>query len=244
MPVLLSFSQALLAATISASTIGTYVASTPPNADGSSTLSAGSEDSLAWLGLTKLTNIRLAILPLMLLSFHTSLLVLCYPNIPASLHGPYGLPNKHYLNKELLTWSSSTVIPLFLNLFFGIPLRLIPYAALGGNFTFYLSKPEHLMTDGIYSYVQHPSYVGLVTLLLANIGLLGRPDGVVICWMPPRTYRRLRPWAPVVAPIGLGMLAFLLWTRVREEEDMLRAEFGQQWELWHLKTARFIPGVL
>lgn len=32
--------------------------------------------------------------------------------------------------------------------------------------------------------------------------------------------------------------------RVRDEERMLKKEFGGEWEKWHAGTRRFIPGVL
>lgn len=185
----------------------------------------------------------MGISPMILLSLHTSLLAFRYPNIPAPLLGPYGSQNKEYLNTKLLTWSKSTTIPLALILLFGIPLRLVPYAHLGKNFTFFLSKPDHLMTGGIYAYVQHPSYVGLVTLLVANMTLLGGGGGAALCWLPPRFYRLVRTWPRHIAPVGLAMLVLLLWKRISEEEDMLKAEFGREWEIWHARTARFIPGV-
>jgi protein-S-isoprenylcysteine O-methyltransferase Ste14 len=34
---------------------------------------------------------------------------------------------------------------------------------------------------------------------------------------------------------------FGVWTRVRQEERMLRANFGVNWEEWHSKTPRFLP---
>ena len=37
----------------------------------------------------------------------------------------------------------------------------------------------------------------------------------------------------------IGGLAF----RVREEEAMLKKAFGNEWELWHARTARFVPGI-
>jgi len=36
---------------------------------------------------------------------------------------------------------------------------------------------------------------------------------------------------------------WMLWKRTLEEEDMLRKAFGKEWEEWHAKTARFVPGI-
>ena len=38
-------------------------------------------------------------------------------------------------------------------------------------------------------------------------------------------------------------LASVIPPRVKDEEDMLRREFGKEWEVWASKTARFIPGI-
>jgi protein-S-isoprenylcysteine O-methyltransferase Ste14 len=45
--------------------------------------------------------------------------------------------------------------------------------------------------------------------------------------------------------VGMGLVGgFLgLAVRVRDEERMLRARFGKEWEDWHARTKRFVPGV-
>ncbi|PQE23078.1 isoprenylcysteine carboxyl methyltransferase protein [Rutstroemia sp. NJR-2017a WRK4] len=125
----------------------------------------------------------------------------------------------------------------------GAPLRLIAYASLGKNFTFELSKPDGLMTSGVYRWVQHPSYTGMAALVVGNAVLLARTDGVLASWVP-------RAWAGVfdgvvksLAPLALGVFGWGLWTRVKQEEKMLRGEFGKKWEEWHKRTARFIPWI-
>jgi protein-S-isoprenylcysteine O-methyltransferase Ste14 len=129
-------------------------------------------------------------------------------------------------------------------LLLGVPLRPVPYATLGPNFTFFLSLPDRLITTGVYAYVQHPSYVGLAALVLPNIMLLGRTDGVICCWTPPARYDKLRGMAKwVLGPAVLSILLFFLRTRVKEEEMLLEREFGREWRTWHDQTARFIPGV-
>jgi protein-S-isoprenylcysteine O-methyltransferase Ste14 len=35
----------------------------------------------------------------------------------------------------------------------------------------------------------------------------------------------------------------MLRKRVREEETMLKKTFGNEWEPWHARTKRFVPGV-
>ncbi|OCT46367.1 putative prenyl cysteine carboxyl methyltransferase [Cladophialophora carrionii] len=257
MPVPVSFlSQASFATTLVASTIGTFIALSPPDAAAvdhkRSTAAAAAEDSLSSLGLTSSLFGKLAMAPLSLLSLHTALLALSYPDMPSFFLFPLlrhqgGRRRRRRndgFNTKLLSWSSPTVIPLAMILMLGIPLRLVPYATLGRNFTFFLSAPDRLITTGVYAYVQHPSYVGLVTLVLGNVMLLGRTDGVMSCWIPPGRHdmlSRLAKW--VFGPAGLSILLFAVWTRVVEEEIMLEREFGREWKSWHDRTARFIPGV-
>ncbi|TRX98009.1 hypothetical protein FHL15_001219 [Xylaria flabelliformis] len=239
MPPPILVSQAALAGTILASTIGTYSAISPPNPNPKSA-SPATEDSITRLKLTSKYAIRAAMVPIGLLALHTSSLACLYPNIPASIlrHGA-----ENGLNTSLITWSPATAVPLALVLCAGVPLRRGPYAALGKNFTFALAEPDRLTTTGLYRYVQHPSYTGLVTLILCNASLLGRVDGVLSCWIPPRLYPYLQTMELVLAPVGVLALMFAVWTRVRQEERMLRAKFGIEWEQWHARTWRFIPWI-
>lgn len=239
MPLSNSFLQGSLAVTMAVSTIGTYIALTPPNPNSVAVPSTG--DSIRMLSFANGLTIKAAMTPFGLLSLHTCCLVFFYPNIPSSIlrHGA-----QNGLNTNLIRWSAATSIPLALILCAGIPLRLVPYASLGKNFTFTLTEPDRLVTTGIYHYVQHPSYTGLVTLLVCSMVLLGRNDGVLSCWIPPRLYQAARTAKLVMIPIWLSILMLGVRTRVSEEELMLRAEFGAEWEKWHAATARFIPWVL
>jgi protein-S-isoprenylcysteine O-methyltransferase Ste14 len=53
------------------------------------------------------------------------------------------------------------------------------------------------------------------------------------------------------ARLGLGALASMVvvmgnimaWKRVKEEEMMLKRTFGKEWEDWHKRTSRFVPGL-
>lgn len=229
--------RAVLAGAILTSTIGTFIALSPPNSKTEQVPPIG--DSLNSLGLTSSTFGKLAMSPLFVLSLHSAILALFYPDLPASLvqHG-----RLNGFNEDLITWSPSTITALTF-LFIGICLRLVPYATLGSNFTFFLSSPDRLVTTGIYSYAQHPSYLGLVLVVLANFVLLGRPDGIVCCWLPPKQYENVRGLLKLVLPIVVSALLFAVRTRVIEEETMLNREFGTEWRAWHKSTARFIPGV-
>ncbi|KAI1130303.1 hypothetical protein F5Y10DRAFT_235819 [Nemania abortiva] len=232
-----SVPQATLAATILASTIGTYLALSPPNPSPETAPPVGG-DLLHRLKITNKHANKVSMAPIGLLALHTSSLAYFHPNIPASVlrHGA-----ENSLNTSLITWSPATTVPLALILCAGVPLRLGPYATLGKNFTFALAEPDRLTTTGIYRYVQHPSYTGLVTLIICNLGLVGRIDGALSCWFPPRLFPYFRIMEWVLAPVGVAAFLFAVWTRVRQEERMLRAKFGVEWENWHARTPRFIP---
>lgn len=232
-----SLPQASLAATILTSTAGTYVALSPPNPATTTQAVPATGDSARIFAHRHAAKIAVA--PLGALALHASALAYFYPSFPAALlrHGA-----ENGLDPRLVTWSAAaTTVPLALILCVGIPLRLASYASLGTNFTFALAEPDRLTTTGLYRYVQHPSYTGLVVLIVCNVALLCRTDGALSCWAPPSWYRVLRLAEFVLAPVGLAAVLFAVCTRVREEERMLRAEFGTEWESWHARTARFIP---
>ncbi|KIW10149.1 hypothetical protein PV08_11110 [Exophiala spinifera] len=238
MPLSKTLAQTSLAAAILASTIGTYIALSPPNPSTHATLSTG--DAIRSLHLTGRHSTKIALAPLGLLSLHTSSLVYFHPRIPSLLLG-HGAENG--LNANLITWSAATSIPLALILCAGIPLRLVSYASLGRNFTFALMEPDRLTTTGIYGYVQHPSYTGIAILVLCNVALLCRFDGALSYWIPPTWFPVMRKLEKLFFPVGLSVLLLPLWTRVTQEEQMLKAEFGAEWEKWHSTTWRFIPWV-
>ena len=60
----------------------------------------------------------------------------------------------------------------------GGKIRLTAFKQLGENFTFQLAKPKSLVKHGLYSYVQHPSYVGHVLVIASNWLLIGRQAGI------------------------------------------------------------------
>ncbi|KAI0195431.1 hypothetical protein F4808DRAFT_329254 [Astrocystis sublimbata] len=238
MPTSIPVPQATLAGTLLTSTVGSYFALTPPNPNPETTSPA--KDFLSRLQLTNARVTKALMVPIGLLAVHTSSLSYLYPNIPTSVLR-FGAENG--LDRRLITWSPTTTVPLALLLCVGIPLRLGPYAELGKNFTFALAEPDSLTTSGLYRYVQHPSYTGIVTVLLCNLSLLARVRGALSCWIPPAWFQYCQVLEQVFAPVGVAAVLFAVWTRVREEERMLKAKFGSEWEVWHAKTARFIPWI-
>jgi len=125
------------------------------------------------------------------------------------------------------------------------PLRLLCYYTLGPNFTFQLATPGRLTTIGLYAYLQHPSYTFQIIVLLAYTFLTLRRDGAVGCWLPGWVVESEQIGIGIKAALGMGLVGGLwgLAIRVRDEERMLRERFGREWEDWHKRTKRFVPGV-
>ncbi|KAK0612016.1 hypothetical protein B0T14DRAFT_531451 [Immersiella caudata] len=178
--------------------------------------------------------------PIGFLALHTVGLALTYPNSPSWLlrHGA------NSLNQNLISWSASTAIPIVLILGVGLPLRVIPFRTLGKSFTFTLAPPQNgLVKTGIYKYLQHPSYTGAAVIFVAPMVLLYRREGALGCWIPEGWEVIGKAVERVVAPVYAGMLLWMLGMRVREEERMLKAEFGEEWEDYRRTRARFLPWI-
>jgi protein-S-isoprenylcysteine O-methyltransferase Ste14 len=123
---------------------------------------------------------------------------------------------------DLWTIDSDGARYLGLALFWiGSVIRLIAVFALGHRFSGLVAiQPDHkLKINGIYRYVRHPSYTGL---LLAMIG-----------------------WVLVFrSAVGLALnviLLLLLLSRIADEEKFLAAEFGNEYRVYQQKTWRLWP---
>lgn len=168
-----------------------------------------------------------------------ALLTLTFPHPPTSL-----CPRPQNLGASLFTWSTYTAVCLSL-IFIAVPIRLLAFAQLGQNFTFQLAKPKGLVTTGLYAYVQHPSYPPNLITFFVCVAMLLRVDGVIGCWLPSWVAQ----WegmdvVGVLLMVALaGASCWGLMIRVRDEEEMLRKEFGKEWEVYHQKTKRFVPGL-
>lgn len=174
-----------------------------------------------------------------LVGIYHAILGLTYPPAPSTI-----CPKPENLSSYLFTWNRYTAVCILLILV-AAPIRLLCFAQLGPNFTFRLDTPKKLVTTGLYAWVQHPSYTANVTVILATAALLLRKDGVAACWLPKSivtgerfgTALRIAPWI-------LGFfVVYALSVRVRDEEAMLKKTFGEEWEMYHKKTKRFVPYV-
>ena len=83
-------------------------------------------------------------------------------------------------------------------------------------------QPGHtLVTDGVYGVIRHPSYLGLL------VNALG--------------------WA-LAFRSGVGLLLTAaaippLLARIRAEERLLRAHFGDEYDAYCSRTSRLLPGL-
>jgi protein-S-isoprenylcysteine O-methyltransferase Ste14 len=105
----------------------------------------------------------------------------------------------------------------------GGALRLWPVFALGNRFSGLVAiQPGHtLVTDGIYSKIRNPSYLGM---LIASLGWgLAFRSGVGV--------------------VLAALLLVPLVGRMNAEEKLLREHFGSEYEAYFARTKRLVPGV-
>lgn len=77
----------------------------------------------------------------------------------------------------------------------------------------------HLITDGPYHYIRHPRYLGGI-LYAVGFSLA------------------FRSWIGIAAcALALGIFLF----RIRDEEALMRQEFGPAWETYCRRSWRLIP---
>ena len=105
----------------------------------------------------------------------------------------------------------------------GGALRLWPVYVLGHRFSGLVAiQPGHeLLTTGIYSVIQHPSYLGLLTNALGWSLAFRSGVGILIT-------------ALLVPP---------LLARMRAEEALLHSQFGNAYDAYRARTSRLLPGI-
>lgn len=105
----------------------------------------------------------------------------------------------------------------------GGALRIWPVFVLGNRFSGLVAiQPGHrLVTSGIYGVIRHPSYLGL---LISALGwALAFRSGVVV--------------------LLTALLIPTLIARIRSEEALLQSHFGRDYDSYHARTWRLIPGL-
>ncbi len=106
----------------------------------------------------------------------------------------------------------------------GLVIRWAAIWNLGSAFSANVAirKAQRVRTTGLYRYVRHPSYLGLVLIFLA-IGI------------------HSRNWISLAIVLVLPTVALLY--RIRVEERALCAAFGEEYIAYSRMTKRLIPGV-
>ena len=176
----------------------------------------------------------------MLISIYHALLCLTYPAPPSIL-----CPSPSNLSPKLFTWSPHTSLCIALILISGQAM-LMCFNQLGPISNFGLTTPKKLITTGLYSWLQHPYYTANFVIFLTNGALFQRRDGVVACWLPESIVdgekfgMTLQIGYLLTVVVGCWALA----KRTRNEEAMLRRTFGTEWDEYHRRTKRFLPGVI
>ena len=126
--------------------------------------------------------------------------------------------------KDFWTIDGDTIRWLGVVLFaVGGALRIWPVFVLGNRFSGLVAiQPGHtLVTSGVYGVIHHPRYLGM---LIKSLGLgLALRSGVGVL---------------LTALIILPLLA-----RIRAEERLLRAQFGDEYGTYCARTSRLIPGL-
>jgi protein-S-isoprenylcysteine O-methyltransferase Ste14 len=106
----------------------------------------------------------------------------------------------------------------------GLIIRWAAVLNLGSAFSANVAirDTQRVRTTGLYRYIRHPSYLGLVLIFLA-IGIYSRN------------------WISLAIMLVLPTLALLY--RIKIEEAALHEAFGEEYAAYSRSTKRLIPGV-
>ncbi|KAL1757625.1 hypothetical protein FB107DRAFT_208912 [Schizophyllum commune] len=160
-----------------------------------------------------------------------------YPDAPGAswalrnLLPPRGLGSLHLTAPFLAGWA--------LNLA-GTLLRVHCYRKLDRHFTFELAvqKEQKLVTDGVYGIVRHPSYSAAIVACI----------GFYMAQLCPGSWLYEYFGVAPTAALGTGLFATMvvgLGKRIQTEDDMLKNNFGEQWQEWAKRVPyRIIPGLI
>jgi protein-S-isoprenylcysteine O-methyltransferase Ste14 len=104
---------------------------------------------------------------------------------------------------------------------FGLGLIFWSGIALGKMYSTHVTVQEHhhLVTAGLYRWIRHPRYLGVIALAFGSTFLFRSWPMLVIC----------------------NPLVFILLMRIKDEEDVMRKEFNEEWESYCRRSWKLIP---
>ena len=124
-----------------------------------------------------------------------------------------------HLWSELLGWKGDPHLS---------PFHLASYVFIGAGFwaiaaawpvLLRAAKTHTLATSGLYSYVRHPQYMGFLAIMV----------GFLLQW-------------PTIPTLVMFPVLVVIYRRLSiQEERLVHAEFGAQWDDYAARTPRFIP---
>ncbi|MBV8100358.1 MAG: isoprenylcysteine carboxylmethyltransferase family protein [Verrucomicrobia bacterium] len=126
--------------------------------------------------------------------------------------------------RDIWVIDSDAVRYFGLFLFFaGSLLRLAAVFVLGKRFSGLVAiQPDHqLKTDGLYRYIRHPSYTGLIATMIGLVLIFRSAIGLIF-----------------IIPLFLFLVS-----RMNDEERFLEGHFGDEYRNYRLRTNRLVPFV-
>ena len=125
-------------------------------------------------------------------------------------------------HKEWNNWNYSIAIIGLCILIFGIIIRWISIIQLNKEFTVdvAISANHKLNTNGMYKYIRHPSYLGLLLICFGLSIAMNSITSLIVITIP---------------------VLFAIIYRIKVEEKILIYEFGDVYKDYMIKTNKIIP---
>jgi len=135
-----------------------------------------------------------------------------------------GLRHWAWLNDQFLASAARVWLVGLVLTAAGIGISIWARLSLGSNWsgTVTLKKDHQLVRQGLYHWIRHPIYTGILLAMLGTAVILGEVRGLV----------------------GLALVLIAFYFKARREECFLRQEFGADFEDHASHTGMFLPKLL